>query len=181
MAERSKAIPWAVLAEFEGPEQLLDAVRRLREHGFARVETFTPFPLEGLDEALGFTGIGVPLAFLVGGVAGAALGFGMQAWLNFDFPLWIGGRPRVATPGFMMITFELTVLCSVLAGMATMLLGNRLPKLHHPIFDAKRFTLAEERYFVAILAGPGFDRAQVGMALAALDPVSMTDLTEQPE
>ena len=100
---------WGVLAEFDGPERLINAVRSLRQQGFT-VETFTPFPLEGLDEALGFSGWRVPIAFLIGGIAGAVIGFGMQTWLNFLFPLWIGGRPLVAIPGFMMITFELTVL-----------------------------------------------------------------------
>ena len=171
--------PWGVLAEFDAPDRLLDAVRRLREGGFV-VEAFTPFPVEGLDQALGFHSKRVPLAFLFGGIGGAAVGFGMQAWLNFLFPLWIGGRPLVAIPGFMMITFELTVLGSVLSGIVTMILSNRLPKLHHPIFDAQRFTLAEERYYVAILARPGFARDEAGKALAGFHPVSITDLAEEP-
>src|SRR6476469_8573762 len=171
---------WGVLAEFDGPERLINAVRSLRQQRFT-VETFTPFPLEGLDEALGFSGWRVPIAFLIGGIAGAVIGFGMQTWLNFLFPLWIGGRPLIAIPGFMMITFELTVLGSVLTGVLTMLLSNRLPKLHHPVFDAERFTMAEERFYLALLRRPGFDRDAAGKALAEFNPASITDLAEQPE
>ena len=173
--------PWGVLAEFNGADGLIAAVRHLREAGFDRLETFTPFPIAGLEDALGFRSRGVPLAFLLGGIGGATLGFGMQAWLNYLFPLWIGGRSLVAVPGFMMITFELTVLGSVVAGMLAMLLANRLPRLHYPVFDAARFDLSQERYFVAVLAGPRFDRHEVGKALAALDPVSITDIEEQVE
>ena len=138
------------------------------------------YPLDGLDEAIGFRSKRVPLAFLLGGIAGAALGFGMQVWLNYLFPLWIGGRPLVAVPGYMMITFELMVLCSVLSGVATMLLSNRLPKLHHPVFDFERFDLSAERFYLAILAGPDFDRDEAGKALAGLDPVAIGDVAEQP-
>lgn len=173
------AEPWAVLAEFADAPALLDAVRRLRRRGFA-IETFTPFPLDELETAIGFTGTAVPKAFLIGGIAGAAVGFGMPAWLSFAFPLWIGGRPVVAVPAFLMIAFELMVLGAVVSGVLTMLLANRLPRLHHPVFDAERFTLAEERFFVAVLAGPEFDRDEAGKALAALDPLAITDLEAQP-
>ena len=171
---------YGLLAEFDRPGDLLAAAARLRSEGYDRIETYTPVPLDGLDEAVGFRGSRVPIAFLFGGLAGAAIGFGMQILLNFQFPLWIGGRPLVAVPGFMMITFELMVLCSVLSGIVTMLLSNRLPKLHHPIFDADRFTLSGEHYYLAILNGPGFDRDDAGKALAALDPVSISEIEEQP-
>jgi hypothetical protein len=170
---------FAVIAEFESPEALLAGVRRTRERGFA-IEAFSPFPLEGLDEAIGFRSNRVPLAFLIGGIAGAVLGFGMQSWLSFLFPLWIGGRPLVAVPGYMMITFELMVLGAVLTGVVTMLLSNRLPKLHHPVFDFERFDLSAERFYLAILAGPDFDRDEACKALAELDPVAIGELPEEP-
>ena len=81
----------------------------------------------------------------------------------------------------MMITFELMVLGAVLSGIVTMMLANRLPKLHHPVFDSDRFTMGEERYYLAILNSPGFDRDSAGRALAALGPVSITDVAAQPE
>jgi hypothetical protein len=170
---------FAVIAEFDTPAALLAGVRTMRKRGFA-VEAFSPYPLDGLDEAIGFRSNRVPLAFLLGGMAGAAVGFGMQVWLNYLFPLWIGGRPLVAVPGYMMITFELMVLCSVLSGVLTMMLSNRLPKLHHPVFDFERFDLSAERFYLAILAGPDFNRDEAGKALAELDPVAIGDVPEQP-
>jgi hypothetical protein len=169
---------YAVLAEFATPEALLDAARSIRQQGYP-IETFSPFPIEGLDEILAFKGRRVPLAFLLGGIFGALAAFFMQAGVNWLFPLWIGGRPLIAWPGFMLICFEMMVLCSVGAGILTMLLANRLPKLHHPLFDAERFNMGIERFFLAILAGPGFDRDEAGKALAELEPVSITDVPEQ--
>ncbi len=179
MADRKSPVPWGVLAEFAGPEPLLEAVRSLRQQGFGPIETFTPFPIGGLEEAIGFRSRLVPAAFLFGGAAGAVIGFGMQVWVNLIFPLWIGGRPLISIPAFMLITFELMVLCSVAAGILAMLIGNRLPRLNHPVFEAERFSLAEERYFLAILAGADFDRHSVGKALARLDPVSITDIAAE--
>ena len=172
---------YAVIAEFDQAGDLLAAAREIRRQGFDRIETFTPFPLDGLDDLLGVDGRGVATAFLLGGLAGAAIGFAMQVGLTWLYPLWIGGRPLVAVPGYMMITFELMVLGAVLSGIVTMMLANRLPKLHHPVFDSDRFTMGEERYYLAILNSPGFDRDSAGRALAALGPVSITDVAAQPE
>jgi hypothetical protein len=72
------AEPYALLAEFDSPERLMDAARRLREQGWRRLEAFTPFPVEGLDRLLGFTDDKVARAMLTGGAAGAVLGFLMQ-------------------------------------------------------------------------------------------------------
>ena len=166
---------WSILAEFPTPAALLEAARQLRPD--YRIEAFTPFPVEGLDQAIGLRSRVVPAAFVIGGIVGGAIGFGMQVLVNLDFPLWIGGRPLIALPAFAMIAFELTILGAVLAGILTMLLANRLPKLHHPVFDAERFSLdSDDRFFLALHAAPDFDRAAAGKALAALDPVSITDL-----
>ncbi len=170
---------YAVLAEFAEPQALVDATRRLRAQGFTRVDAFTPFPVDGLAEALGFSERRVPLATLVGGIVGAVAGFLMQVGTNLDFPLWIGGRPLVAVPAFMLIVFELMVLFAVLGGIGTMLISNRLPRLHHPLFDAERFHLASsDRFFLAVLAGPGFDPAAARTALARLNPTSLTDVPD---
>lgn len=168
---------YAVLAEFEEPDALIPGARKLREDGFTRLDAFSPFPVEGLADALGFRDTKVPTATLIGGAVGALFAFFMQAAVNWDFPLWIGGRPLIAFPAFMLIIFELLVLGAVLACIGTMLVANRLPRLHHPIFDADNFDLSrDDRYFLAILAGPGFDRDAAGKALAALHPKAIIDV-----
>lgn len=171
---------FAVLAAFDTPERLVEAVRAIRAQGFCQVDAFTPFPVKGLEDALDFRDRRVPAAMLIGGIVGAAAGFFMQVGTNLDYPLRIGGRPLVALPAFMMITFELMVLGAVLACLATMFIANRLPRLHHPIFDADGFDLsADDRFYLAILAEEPFDRDEAGKALAALRPDAIIDVRER--
>jgi len=155
MAERAV---FALVAEFNDAETLLDAVRRAREAGYTRFEAFSPFPIEGLKEALGFSEPWVPLATLLGGIAGAAIGFLMQVYTSLDYPIDIEGRPTVAPQAFMLITFELMVLGAVLTGVIVMLLRCGLPRLSHPLFDVPTFHLASlNRFFLVIeTADPRF-------------------------
>jgi hypothetical protein len=139
-----------LLLEFDDPERLLDAARRLHADG-RRFRAFTPFPIDGLAELAGFEEALVPKLAFWGGVAGAVTGFGMQVYANLAYPIDIGGRPLVAWPAFLLIAFELMVLFAVLAAILGMLLLNRLPKLNHPIFDARRFSLAQgDRFFLLL-------------------------------
>jgi len=172
----AEAAPYALLAEFADPQPVLDGARSLREAGW-RVEVFSPFPLDGLGEALGWSESRVPLAFLIGGVVGALAGFLLQAGTNLLYPLDIGGRPLIAVPSFLMITFETMVLGAVFAGIGTMLVSNRLPKLHHPVFDAERFDLAtDDRFFLAVIATRDFDAYAARAALWRLQPLDVTEV-----
>jgi hypothetical protein len=146
--------PGGLAAEFADAEVLLAAVRELREAGYRRFEAYSPFPIEGLAEAEGFKEGKVAAAALVGGVLGAATGYGMQVYTNLDFPIDIGGRPLIAHPAFVLISFELMVLFAVTAAILAMLILNRLPKLNHPVFDIERFGLASlDRFFLVVDAG----------------------------
>lgn len=172
---------FALLAAFDTPERLLDAVRTIRAQGFCKVDAFTPFPVKGLEQALDFHDRRVPAAMLIGGIVGAVSGFLMQVGTNLDYPLRIGGRPLVAVPAFMMITFELMVLGAVLAALAAMFIANRLPRLHHPVFDADGFDLsADDRFYLAIMSDARFDRDEAGKALAALKPDAIIEVRERP-
>lgn len=171
---------YAVLAEFSRAEALLDGARQLRAAGFDNVEAFTPFPIEGLAETLGFHDQGVPRATLAGGIFGFVAGFFLQVGVNLDFPLDIGGRPLVPPQAFMLISFETMVLCAVIAAVASMLRRNGLPRLHHPLFDNPRFHLAsDDRFFLAIMAGPGMDRERARAALEQLSPATLTEVFER--
>lgn len=179
MAERT--MPYAVLAEFDSADALIQAVRRIRAQGFANIDAFTPFPVEGLTDAIGFRSRSVPLVTLLGGIAGPVLGFAMQVATNLDYPLRIGGRSLVAVPAFLLITFEMLVLGAVLAGIGTMFVANRLPRLNHPLFDADDFRLeSDNRFFLAIFADEQFDRNEAGKALAALEPKAIIDVPGKP-
>jgi hypothetical protein len=181
MAEPAPRL-YAVVAEFDRPEALLAAVRRARRDGFGRLEAFSPFPVEGLDAELGLRAPAVAGAMLAGGILGAVGGFAMQAWINLDFPLNVGGRPLIAWPAFVLITFELMVLGAVTAGVLAMLIGNRLPRLHHPLFEIPDFHFAtDDKFFLALLADePGFDAARARRFLKAQKPRRVADapLTE---
>ena len=172
----------AVLAEFQEPDAMIAAAKAVSEQGW-RIETFTPFPVPGLKQALRFSENKVPIATLIGGVVGAATGFLMQVGTNLDFPLDIGGRPLIAVPAFMLITFELMVLFAVFAGIGTMMIANRLPKLHHPLFDVERFGMAsDDRFFLAIMGdgkGRAFDPHEARAALWRTQPLEVSDVCEE--
>src|SRR4051794_5734778 len=119
---------FGLMAEFDQPERLLHAVERTRTARYRKVDAFSPFPIEGLAEALRIDDRRVPILTLVGGAAGAAIGFGMQVYTNLSFPIDIGNRPLVAVPAFMLITFELGVLGAVLLTIGGMFVLNGLPR-----------------------------------------------------
>jgi hypothetical protein len=168
---------YALVAEFDRPDALLDAVRQARAKGFDHIEAFSPFPVEGLAEALGFQERAIAPMMLAGGIVGAASGFGLQVYTNLDFPLNVGGRPLIAWPAFMLVTFELMVLGAVCAAIAGMLLLNRLPRLHHPMFEIAEFHFAtSDKFFLAILAqDDGFDEIAARRFLKSLKPLRMAE------
>jgi hypothetical protein len=172
------ARPYGVLAEFARPEDLLDAIRLLRAEGYRRIEAFTPYPVHGLAEAIGFNDRTVPRLFLLGGVLGGAVGIWMQVYANQDYPIDVGGRPLIAMPAFLVVAFELTILFAVLVGIVGMLAANRLPRLNHPVFEAPRFGLASlDRFFLCVLSSDRkFDTDATRARLATLNPVSLTEV-----
>jgi len=173
MPRRRLSPRYGLAAEFDDADELVAAVRQLRAAGYRRFEAYTPFPIEGLAEAEGFRESKIALATLIGGFVGAATGFGMQVYTNLDFPIDIGGRPLIATPAFVLITFELMVLFSVTACILAMLILNRLPKLYHPVFDLPRFQLASlDRFFLVVDAADAhFDAGDSGALLRRLGAV----------
>lgn len=168
---------FAVVAEFDRPEALLAATQAARAEGFRRLEAFSPFPVEGLAKALDFRERRIAPLFLAGGIVGGLTGFGLQVYCNFDFPLNVGGRPLIAAPAFVLITFELLVLFSVTTGVVAMLLMNHLPRLNHPLFEIPDFHFAtSDKFFLAILAeDPDFDPKAARSFLASLHPVRLAE------
>ena len=144
---------YGMLAEFATPEALMDAVKQARQEGYRALDAFTPFPVEGLPELLELRDRRV----LWLGLAGAAFGFfmalAMQIYVNFDYPLDVGGRPVYALSAFAVVTFELTILFGALTPALGMLYLNGLPRLHYPVFSASRFHLAsKDRFFLCVKA-----------------------------
>src|SRR2546423_15643892 len=123
---------YGVLAEFENPEELVAAVRLARAAGYRRMDAYTPFPVEGLSEELGFHHTALPLIVLIGGLVGCAGGFLLQYWISaIDYPLNIGGRPADSWPAFIPVTFEMTILIAALSWVFGMVGLNGLPIPNH--------------------------------------------------
>jgi len=172
-------VAYGLVAEFASPEDVVAAARLAKEAGYRRMDAYTPFPVEGLSEALGHRDKLVPMIMLAGGLAGGIGGFGFLTWTTtVDYTLNIGGRPLLAWPSFIPITFELTVLLSALAGIVGMFALNGLPEPYHPLFEAKNFDRASsDRFFLAIEArDPHYDSAETRAFLENLDPLGVEEL-----
>ena len=152
MRMRRDSGPYGIMAEFASPQALLAAVARCREAQYRDIEAYTPFPVEGLAEALGFTRNRVPLLALIGGILGGAGAYFMQ-WYSavIDYPINAGGRPLHSWPAFIVLTFELAILGAALAAFFGFILLNGLPRLRQPVFNAPDFDLASKsRFFICI-------------------------------
>jgi len=173
----TKSYGW--LAEFKTPEDLLEAAKRARAAGYRRIEAYTPFPVEGLVEAVGSYRDRIPLLTLIGGIAGGAGGYYMQ-WYSavIDYPINQGGRPYHSWPAFIPVTFELTVLGAALAAFVGLLALNGLPKLYHPLFNVPEFELASRsRFFLCVRQkDPHYERDAVQQFLQSLKPLALTEV-----
>jgi hypothetical protein len=173
MHERRGPKIYCLLAEFRTPEAVLHAAKSAYAQGYRRMEAYSPLPVDGLAEAIGFERNRIPMVVLIGGIVGGVLGYFMQ-WYSavVNYPLNIGGRPFHSWPSFIPITFETTVLMAAFAAVFGMLALNGLPRPHHPVFSVERFALASRsRFFLSILADdPLFDTDGTTTFLEGLNP-----------
>ena len=170
---------YGMLAEFDNSEDLVAATRRARHAGYRKMDAYTPFPVEELNEALELGPTGVPTIVLVGGILGALLGYSLQYYISvIDYPINVGGRPLHSWPAFIPVTFETTVLLAGLFAVLGMLALNGLPMPYHPVFNAANFSLAsQDRFFLCIEADdPAFDQTETRRFLDELKPRRITDI-----
>src|SRR3954467_2685619 len=142
------------LAEFDTPEAIVEAALQTYAAGYRKIDAYSPFPAEGLSEAIGFHRTRVPLLVRLGGIFGCVMGYFLQYYAMVrDYPLNTGGRPLNSWPAFIPVTFELTVLCAAISAVVGMFVLNRLPMPYHPVFNVPRFALASrDRFFLCIQA-----------------------------
>lgn len=139
---------YGILAEFKQGEALLAAARQAYTAGYRKLNAYTPFPLEGLSDALGQKPSKLPLLTLAGGVLGGSGAYFMMWYASvISYPINVGGRPLHSWPAFIPITFELTVLGASFASFFGMLALNGLPHPHHPLFNVPAFKLASRNHF----------------------------------
>jgi len=172
----------ALLAEFENPAQILAAAEKVRDAGYRYWDCHTPFPVHGLDRAMGIQRTILPVMVFFAGAAGCTAGLLLQLFTNsFGFTIWalvwvtgypflISGKPALSIPAFIPVMFELTILFSALSTVFLMLGMNGLPWLHHPLFSSERFRRAsDDRFFISIDArDPRFYRSKTEHFLKSL-------------
>ena len=171
--------PWALMAEFATADELLAAAHRVREAGYVHAEAYSPFPIEGLAEALGFERSRVPFFTFLGGLLGGAGGYFLQ-WYSavIDYPVNIAGRPLHSWPMFMPVTFEMAVLGGAFAAVLAMLIGSGLPRMRHPVFAAPDFELATRNRFFLVLHSDevAFEAQQSAALLDSLKPLRRVEV-----
>jgi hypothetical protein len=170
---------YGLLAEFKQEEDLVRAVYGARDAGYRRFDAYSPTPIEGLSEEMGFHDTGLPMLVLGGGIAGCLGGFFLQYYLSvINYPINIGGRPLNSWPSFIPITFEMTILAAALTAVLGMLALNGLPMPYHPVFNVSRFAFASRnRFFICIRAAdPLFDRKATREFLESFDPHGVYDV-----
>lgn len=172
---------FGLIAEFKEPHPLVEAAKKAYRGGYRAMDAYTPYPVEGLAEAIGFHKNGVAPIVFIGGVIGALTGFGMQHFASvIHYAYDVGGKPFFSWPAFIPVTFELMVLVASFACLGAMLGLNGLPRPHHPIFNARRFERASnDRFFLCIEASdPLYDPEKTRTFLEGLGPVEVSEVRE---
>jgi hypothetical protein len=143
---------YAIMAEFDTPAGIMHAAEAIRDAGFRRWDVFTPYPIHGMDDAMGLKNSKVGYISFTGGVLGYTTGMVMIWWMNaVNYPIIIGGKPMFSPFGAFPPSYELTILFGSFGALLGMLFLNRLPRLHHPLLKNRRFALAtHDRYFIVI-------------------------------
>jgi hypothetical protein len=170
---------YGVIAEFNDPQSLLDAANAVREKGYTATDAFSPFPIHGLAEAVGFHKSRLSAIVLTMGILGGLGGFFMQWYANvISYPLNIGGKPLNSWPAWIPIAFECAILLAAFGAVFGMLALNGLPMPYHPVFNVRRFDSASrDKFFLVIQArDPKFTLEEARRFLATLGPREVTDV-----
>lgn len=141
-----------LVADFDSPDRLMDAIRAARKAGYTKMEAYTPFPIHGIDDAMGAKPSILGYLVLCGGAVGLALAIWLQWWTGaVSYPLVIAGKPFFAFEPSIPIIFELTVLLSAFVAVFGMIGLNGLPRLHHPIFNYSGHRAITDDRFVLVI------------------------------
>src|SRR3954468_22699685 len=148
------------MAEFDSPEELVEATKRVTAAGYTKTDGFSPFPIHEMSDALNFRERKVAPIILIGGICGLIGGAGLEYWTQvIAYPMNIGGRPYNAWVSFIPPAFETTILVAAFSAVIGMLALNGLPRPYHPVFNVARFERAsQDKFFLVIeAADPKFN------------------------
>lgn len=178
---QKKVRPAVILAEFDKPDEVLHAAEKVRDAGYKKWDVHTPYPIHGMDAAMGMGDSRLGWIVFVMALTGLAAGTGLIVWTNgIDYPIIIGGKPPISIPSMVPICFELTILFSALGCFFGMLGLNQLPRHNHPVFESERFKgFSTDKFFISVEAGdPQFDVAHTRRFLESLHP-TYVELVEE--
>ncbi len=172
---------YGMLAEFDSPTALVKAAEQTHAAGYIKIDAYSPLPIEGLAEAIGFHHDLVPLVTLIGAIIGGTTGYLMQYWINvINYPLNIGGKPFHSWPSFIIVTFEMTILFGGISAVFGMLALNGLPMPYHPVFNVSRFAMAsKDRFFLIVFSSDKkYDEVKTREFLEGLGPKTLTEVPD---
>jgi hypothetical protein len=168
-------------AEFEDAETLVEAVRRTREAGYRKLEAYSPYAIQEMEELIPMRNP-LPAIVLFSGLLGTATAWLMQSGIAiWDFPINVGGRPLYSWPAFVPITFELTVLFASCGAFFAALWLCGFPLVHHPLFNVAQFArVTDDRFFLCIEARDfNFSRADTLEFLSSLNPIQVWEIEKE--
>ena len=147
----NKNYEMAILAEFENSNALYKSAKFIAEKGFEKFDVYSPFPIHGMDQAMGLKNSKMGWIVLVGGIIGVCAGFGMQLFMSLDYKYILSGKPFASYAAFIPVTFEIMVLFSAFAAVFGMFAINKLPQHHHYLFQSEKFRkVTTDGFFMAI-------------------------------
>jgi hypothetical protein len=181
-----------LVAEFKDVDSVMNACRKVRDAGFKRFDLHSPFPIHGIDEAMGTPPTVLPWLVLGGGLTGLFGGLFLTWWSNASnirvpimdnfqgYQYLISGKPMWSLPANIPVIFETTVLLSALTAVFGMLMLNRLPQLYNPLFKVRNFRrVTDDRFFLVVDAtDEKFDEAETAALLQSLHPQSIERVEE---
>ncbi|HEY2409381.1 MAG TPA: quinol:electron acceptor oxidoreductase subunit ActD [Polyangiaceae bacterium] len=172
-SEPAEAPLHGILAEYDTPHEIVHAAEKIRDAGFTKWDTYTPFAVHGIDEAMGIKMTILPWIVLGAGLSGLATAIIMQWWMNaYDYPWIISGKPLWSIPANVPIMFELTVLFSAITTLVAMLMLNNLPEPSHPLDLVRRFAHStDDKFFLLVQASdPKFDESETRALIDSTHP-----------
>lgn len=171
--------PLGLLAQFDDPHALLAAAEKVRDAGYTKTDAYVPFPVHGIDEALGIKPTILPWIVLTLGVIGGVGGLAMQYWMNaVDYPYLISGKPLFSLPANIPVTFELIILLSGFGVFLGMLGLNKLPLFSNPLFQIPQFARAtDDKFFLGISADdPKYQQTKVRALFESFGPSEIIEI-----
>lgn len=164
---------YGIAAEFDSPAELMAAAEKVRDAGFSKWDVHSPFPIHGMDAAMGLGKSWLSAPVFIGGLTGFITAVGLTCIPSFlIYPMIVHGKPVdiYTIPAFLPILFELTVLFSAFSAVFSILIMNRLPQWYHPLFNWDRFArVTDDKFFIAIEArDPQFSETRTRALLESI-------------